>query len=117
MREGIIKKNADNEPIVIEELRNSPSIFVRYGEFIKYYGSYENWKPLFDMTNVKFPENISNNLLQNFRVSLSESKEYSDFDERGVFMTQASRSEVSISSKVDINSLKAVEINDLILLS
>ncbi|CAF0737858.1 unnamed protein product [Brachionus calyciflorus] len=117
LREGIIKKNADNEPIVIEELRNSPSIFVRYGESIKYYGSYENWKPLFDMANVKFPENISNNLLQNFRVSLSESKEYSDFDERGVFMTQASRSEVSISSKVDINTLKAVEINDLILLS
>lgn len=113
---GVIKIDNNGNSILNEEFRSCSSVYVRDSKSIKYYGGYEHWKILFDMAKVQLPDNISKEFLKNFRICLSDSKEFSEPDERGHFSIKTNRTELSVASKVDVNSLKSSEINDLVLL-
>lgn len=115
IKDGVIKIDQNENLILVDDFRSS-SVFVRDSESKKYYGDYENWKFLFDMTKVNLPDNISKEFFKNFRICFSKSKEFSLPDDKGLFSVKSNRLELSISSKIDVNSLKSSEINDLVLL-
>ncbi len=101
--------------IVNEEFRKN-SVYARHSKTIKYYAKFSNWNSLFNMAKVKFPRLESRDkLLENLRIGVSETMEFTDNDlQSGLFRIKSQRHELSISSKMHINTMSSREMDDFV---
>jgi hypothetical protein len=111
-----LNENSNQKFIVHEYFRNA-QVFVRHSKASKYSGNFDCWKGIFQSAGFnlnELPDHVINSsFYEQIAISLFDVFEHSENDEHGLFKKEALRKELIISAKIDINSLKTTDLQNL----
>ena len=68
---------------------------------MKYFGGIESWQSIFNLVQMKLPDNFPFYVLEKIQFAIQDTLEYTESDQQGHFTVSSQRKEFSVSLKVD----------------
>lgn len=120
IKKGIIKRidDTNDNKLIVNEYFREANVFVRHSKTIKYNGSFDNWKTIFQLAGINLenlPDYMQNSCFyNNINVSIFDLCEHAENDSNGIFTkVSTKRKELNIGIKLEMDKLKISECHEL----